>query len=64
MSRPKSRTKLTVADHRRTPVSHVGFGERAARFAMVIDDLKVSYIGIESGGGVSVSGADAVLAKL
>jgi alkyl hydroperoxide reductase 1 len=48
----------------RIPVSHVGFGERASRFAMIIDDLKVTYIGIESGGGVSVSGAEAVLAKL
>lgn len=31
---------------------------------MIIDDLKVSYIGIEAGPGVSVSGAEAVLAKL
>ncbi|ORY57998.1 Redoxin [Leucosporidium creatinivorum] len=45
-------------------LSHVGFGERSARFAAIIDDLKVTYIGIESGGGVSASGADAVLAKL
>ncbi|KAL8291854.1 hypothetical protein RQP46_002112 [Phenoliferia psychrophenolica] len=45
-------------------LSHVGFGKRAARFAAVIDDLKVTYIGIESGGGVGPSGVEAVLAKL
>ena len=45
-------------------LSHVGFGKRSARFAAVIDDLKVSYIGVESGPGVGPSGVDAVLAKL
>ncbi|KAJ1891581.1 peroxiredoxin type-2 [Coemansia sp. RSA 455] len=37
---------------------------RLARFAMIIDDLKVIYIGVESAPGVTVSGAPAVLAKL
>lgn len=42
-----------------------GLGKRAARFALVIDDLKVTYVGIEEqAGNVSVSGADAVIAKL
>ncbi|GAA5897895.1 hypothetical protein JCM5296_004963 [Sporobolomyces johnsonii] len=45
-------------------LSRVGFGERSARFAMVVDDLKVTYIGVESGPGVGPSGAEAVLAKL
>ncbi|KAF9580357.1 hypothetical protein BGW38_003034 [Lunasporangiospora selenospora] len=35
---------------------------RSKRFAMVVDDMKVVYIGVEF--GVSVSGATAVLAKL
>lgn len=45
-------------------VSHVGFGERAKRFALIIDDLKVTYVGEETGPGVGPSGAEAVLAKL
>ncbi|KAK4705109.1 alkyl hydroperoxide reductase 1, partial [Phenoliferia sp. Uapishka_3] len=45
-------------------LSHVGFGKRASRFAAVIDDLKVTYIGVETDGGVGPSGVDAVLAKL
>ncbi|KDE07690.1 hypothetical protein MVLG_02149 [Microbotryum lychnidis-dioicae p1A1 Lamole] len=45
-------------------LSHVGFGKRSKRFAAIINDLKVEYIGIEEGGGVTVSGAEAVLAKL
>ncbi|GAA5931360.1 hypothetical protein JCM3775_005004 [Rhodotorula graminis] len=45
-------------------LSHVGFGVRAKRFALVVDDLKVTYVGIEEGPGVSSSGAEAVLAKL
>ncbi|BGP56037.1 hypothetical protein JCM8202_005181 [Rhodotorula sphaerocarpa] len=45
-------------------LSHVGFGERAKRFALVIDDLKVTYVGEETGPGVGPSGAEAVLSKL
>ncbi|EFP74920.2 hypothetical protein PGT21_025696 [Puccinia graminis f. sp. tritici] len=42
-----------------------GLGKRGTRFALVIDDLKVTYVGIEeSPGSVSVSGVDAVLPKL
>lgn len=37
---------------------------RLARFAMIIDDLKVVYVGVEPAPGVTVSGASAVLAKL
>ncbi|KAJ2787012.1 peroxiredoxin type-2 [Coemansia interrupta] len=37
---------------------------RLARFAMIIDDLKVVYLGVEPGRDVTVSGAPAVEAKL
>lgn len=46
-------------------LSDHGLGTRANRFALIIDDLKVTYVGVEkSAGEVSVSGADAVLPKL
>ncbi|KAF9358994.1 hypothetical protein BGX26_000400 [Mortierella sp. AD094] len=46
-------------------LTKIGFGAiRSQRFALVADDLKVTYIGVETGPGVSVSGADAVLAAL
>lgn len=41
-----------------------GMGIRSKRFAILVDDLIVKYIGVEQAPGVSVSGADAVLAKL
>ncbi|CAO3642640.1 unnamed protein product [Mucor hiemalis] len=41
-----------------------GMGIRSKRFAIVIDDLVVKYVGVESAPGVTVSGAEAVLAKL
>ncbi|KAF8643470.1 hypothetical protein AX16_009026 [Volvariella volvacea WC 439] len=41
-----------------------GLGIRTQRFAIVIDNLVVKYIGVETAPGVSVSGADAVLASL
>ncbi|KAJ1963568.1 peroxiredoxin type-2 [Dipsacomyces acuminosporus] len=37
---------------------------RLARFALIIEDLKVTYVGVESAPGVTASGAEAVLAKL
>ncbi|KAK3818921.1 MAG: Redoxin [Benniella sp.] len=46
-------------------LTKVGMGAvRSKRFAMVVDDMKVTYLGIETKFGVSVSGAGAVLAKL
>jgi alkyl hydroperoxide reductase 1 len=39
-------------------------GERTARYALVIDHGKITYAEKEPTKGVSVSGADAVLAKL
>ncbi|KAJ2780323.1 peroxiredoxin type-2 [Coemansia javaensis] len=37
---------------------------RLARFAAIVDDLQVVYLGVEPARGVTVSGAPAVLAKL
>ncbi|KNZ58294.1 hypothetical protein VP01_195g10 [Puccinia sorghi] len=46
-------------------LSSHGLGKRANRFALVLDDLKVTYVGIEeAAGSVTVSGAEAVLSKL
>ncbi|EPS94317.1 hypothetical protein FOMPIDRAFT_1169842 [Fomitopsis schrenkii] len=45
-------------------LSAIGFGTRTDRYALVLDDLKVKYVGVEPGSGVTVSGADAVLAAL
>ncbi|CAA7270351.1 unnamed protein product [Cyclocybe aegerita] len=42
----------------------VGLGIRTARYALILDDLVVKYVGVEPAAGVSVSGADEVLAKL
>lgn len=39
-------------------------GERTGRYAIVIDNGKVTYAEKEQAKGVSVSGVDAVLAKL
>ncbi|KAL4079899.1 Redoxin-domain-containing protein [Scleroderma yunnanense] len=55
-----------------TDLSHVGFGLRTARYALVLDNLVVTYIGvvINTGGqvepdrGVTVSSAESVLASL
>ncbi|TFK47285.1 Redoxin [Heliocybe sulcata] len=45
-------------------MSSRGFGTRTNRYALVIDDLVIKYIGVEPAPGVTVSGADAVLAAL
>jgi len=44
-------------------LSAVGFGLRTERYALIIEDLVVKYVGVESGPGVTVAGADAVLAN-
>jgi len=41
-----------------------GMGVRSQRYAMVLEDGVVTYLGIEPGPGLSVSGADAVLSAL
>ncbi|KAL4063849.1 thioredoxin-dependent peroxidase [Scleroderma citrinum] len=47
-----------------TDLSHVGFGLRTARYALVLDNLVVTYIGVEPDRGVTVSSAESVLASL
>ncbi|MEM7586557.1 MAG: peroxiredoxin [Acidobacteriota bacterium] len=42
----------------------IGLGTRSKRFAMIVDDGVVSYLGVEPGKDVGVSSADAVLAAL
>ncbi|CAO3641747.1 unnamed protein product [Cunninghamella blakesleeana] len=41
-----------------------GMGIRPKRFALIVDDLTVTYVGVEAGAGLAESGADAVLQKL
>ncbi|KAL1926735.1 hypothetical protein VTP01DRAFT_5381 [Rhizomucor pusillus] len=41
-----------------------GMGIRSKRFAILVDDLVVKYVGVEQAPGVTASGADAILAKL
>ncbi|KAI8975193.1 Redoxin [Mycotypha africana] len=41
-----------------------GMGIRSKRFAILVDDLVVKYVGVEQAPGVTSSGAEAVLAKL
>jgi len=42
----------------------IGLGVRTARYALIIDDLVVKYVGAEPERDITVSGADAVLAAL
>jgi glutaredoxin/glutathione-dependent peroxiredoxin len=44
--------------------SAAGLGTRSRRYAMVLEDGVVTYLGVETAPGVSVSGADVVLAAL
>lgn len=41
-----------------------GFGKRNARYAIIVDHGKVTYIEQEPGPGVTVSGVDAILSHL
>jgi peroxiredoxin (alkyl hydroperoxide reductase subunit C) len=41
-----------------------GLGVRSQRFAMIADDMKVTFLAIEAPGGFDVSRAEAVLAAL
>ncbi|THU79724.1 Redoxin [Dendrothele bispora CBS 962.96] len=45
-------------------MSQLHFGIRTARYAMIIDDLVITYIATEPGPGVTVTGAEALLAEL
>lgn len=41
-----------------------GLGVRSQRYAMIIEDRKVTYLAVEAAGGFEVSKAEAILAKL
>lgn len=45
-------------------LGHVGMGTRSKRFAAIVDDGVVRYLGVEPGGDVGVSSASAVLEHL
>ncbi|KAI8139038.1 thioredoxin-like protein [Fennellomyces sp. T-0311] len=45
-------------------LSSLSLGTRSKRYAMIVDHLVVKYLGVESGGEVSDSSAEAVLANL
>ncbi|KAJ2960408.1 hypothetical protein NQZ79_g4202 [Umbelopsis isabellina] len=46
-------------------LSSMGFGKlRSKRFALIVDNLKLTYVGVESGGDVIESSADDVLKHL
>ena len=45
-------------------LSHIGLGKRSKRYAAIIDDGVVRYLGVEPAGDVGVSSADAVLEAL
>ena len=44
--------------------SGYGMGQRSRRYAMIVDDGKVTELLVEPGGGLSVSSAESVLGKL
>jgi peroxiredoxin len=44
--------------------SGFGMGTRSKRYAAVVEDGVVQYLGVEPGGGVTVSSAEAVLEQL
>lgn len=54
----------SVSPNLRLDLTDKGMGIRTARYAMIIDDLVVKYLEVEPAPGVTVSGAEAVLAKL
>ncbi|KAI8067786.1 Redoxin [Gongronella butleri] len=41
-----------------------GMGIRSERFALIVDDLKVTYVGVEPAPGLTVSSAESVLEQL
>jgi len=44
--------------------SGFGMGTRSKRYAMIVDDGKVTELLVEPGGGLNVSSAESVLGKL
>ncbi|XP_019192660.1 PREDICTED: peroxiredoxin-2B-like [Ipomoea nil] len=56
--------KYTQALDLELDLSEKGLGTRSKRFALLVDDLKVTVANIESGGEFTVSGADEILKAL
>nr|GMC58826.1 thioredoxin peroxidase 1 [Ipomoea batatas] len=56
--------KYTQALGLELDLSEKGLGTRSKRFALLVDDLKVTVANIESGGEFTVSGADEILKAL
>ncbi len=44
--------------------SGFGMGGRSQRFAMIIEDGKITHLGVEPGGGVTVSSAESIIDQL
>lgn len=44
--------------------SGFGMGTRSRRYAMIVDDGKVTHLAVEEGGGIDVSSADSILEAL
>ncbi|KAI9253464.1 Redoxin [Phascolomyces articulosus] len=42
----------------------LGLGTRSKRYALIVDDLVIKYLGVEEGGDVKASSAEEVLAQL
>jgi len=45
-------------------LSDMGLGVRSKRFAMIVDDGKVTHLAVDEGGGLEVSSAEATLKAL
>ena len=61
---PDGNGELTRALGLEMDGSGYGLGQRSKRFAITADDGTVTRLAVEEGGGVTVSGAEAVLASL
>ena len=56
--------ELTQALGLSVDASGFGMGTRSKRYAMIVDDGKVTELLVEPGGGLNVSSAESVLSKL
>ena len=56
--------ELTQALGLSVDASGFGMGQRSRRYAMIVDDGKVTELLVEPGGGLNVSSAESVLSKL
>jgi peroxiredoxin len=61
---PDGNCSLTKAMGLEFDASGPGLGTRGKRFAMIVDDGKVTDLAVEAAGEFSISSAESVLAKL